>query len=115
MASPTLLAQATNSSPGTLRPSLGPSALMTPPQDRSPTQTTISPTSLVGFKTGEASSSTGPARPLALPAEEMLAAAPQLQPRILTVTNEDFYQWRQILGTYKKQVRASIADSKNHS
>ncbi len=115
MASPISSTRATASSPGTMKPSLSPSALMTPPRDKSHTQTTISPSSEPGFKSGEESSSTGPAKPLVPSAEDLLAAAPQLQPRILTVTSEELYQWQQILGAYKQQVRGLIAESKNHS
>ena len=107
MASP-ISSQEPASSPGTMKPTLSPSALLTPPRDKSHTQTTISPNSEPGFKSGEASSSTGPAKPLVLPAEEMLAAAPQLQPRTLTVTSEEFHQWQQILGAYKQQVKNNL-------
>ena len=108
MESPITSTQPAASSPGTLKPNLSPSALMTPPRDKSHTPPTISPNSVPGFKSGEESSSTGPAKPLVPSAEDLLAAAPQLQPRTLTVTSEEFYQWQQILGAYKQQVKSNL-------
>ena len=108
MESPITSTQAAASSPGTLKPNLSPSALMTPPRDKSHTPPTISPNSEPGFKSGVESSMKDPAKPLVPSAEDLLAAAPQLQPRTLTVTSEEFYQWQQILGAYKQQVKNNL-------
>jgi hypothetical protein len=41
-----------------------------------------------------------------LPAgEEMLKNSKPLPPRILRISQQDFYQWRQVLGLYKKQTK----------
>jgi hypothetical protein len=45
-------------------------------------------------------------------ADELLEEAPPSEPRILKMTSEDFYQWRQILGSYKRQMKAQLLSAK---
>jgi hypothetical protein len=56
---------------------------------------------------GEANKSQGfVSRPL--PAAEELAVAKPPKPRVLTMTSEEFYQWRQVLGQYQNAIRTAL-------
>ena len=103
---PTSPMPSTDSSHGTPKPSLTLSDNTTQPQTQSPTQTTISPNSLIGFKPGE------PVKPLVSvnpvpPAEEILAGK-ATEKRILKVSAEEVYQWQQILGQYQTHIESTI-------
>ena len=37
--------------------------------------------------------------------EEILKNSKQLPPRVLKISQEEFYQWRQVIGLYKKQMK----------
>jgi hypothetical protein len=73
-------------------------------------QKTISQNSLTDSRSGDSVKSAdqeSPHQPLPT-GEEMLKNSKQLPPRILKISQEDFYQWRQLLGLYKKQTRQQI-------
>jgi hypothetical protein len=80
------------------------------PPTQSPTATTISPNSLIGFKSGERSNSPALANleQQPLPTAEEIQGEEPPKERVLTLTNDELYQWRQVLGAYKKQVQSSI-------
>jgi hypothetical protein len=78
--------------------------------------TELSTGSPIGFPPGEPSNSLDPVNPqeplfVAPKAEEIEASKPLL-PRILKVKSEDFFQWRQLLGTFQRNVRKSIQEGK---
>jgi hypothetical protein len=80
-------------------------------QTQSPLQKTISQNSLTDSKSGEPIKSVDQeSLQQQLPTgEEMLKNSKQLPPRILKISQQDFYQWRQLLGLYKKQTRERLA------
>jgi hypothetical protein len=45
---------------------------------------------------------------LSLPNAEEILAAQQPKKRILTLTYEELYQWQQILGKFKKNMKESL-------
>jgi hypothetical protein len=94
------------SSLGTPRQSLSSSEHTMSNQGKLPIPKTSSENSLVGFMTGEASSPSVPERPL--PTAEEIQASKSQNPRILTMTSEEFYQWRQVLGNYKTLVKSQL-------
>jgi hypothetical protein len=106
MESPISSTSKTASSPGTRKPTLNTSAPMIPPLETLSLPKTISANSLVGFATGEASSPSAPGR--LLPTAEEIQASKPPPPRVLTMTSEDFYQWRQVLGNYKKYITTQL-------
>jgi hypothetical protein len=98
---------------GTQRPQLNVLEPTTKQPTASPTATTISPNSLIGFKCGERSNSPDPANLVQqqqrqLPTAEEIQGEEPPKERVLTMTNEEFFQWRQILGAYKKQIQSTI-------
>ena len=106
MESPISLTEQTTSISGTPKPQLIVLEATQKPQTPSPSQTTISPNSLIGFKSGEANKP--PVHESQLPtAEEILAETPP-NPRVMKMKSEEFFQWRQVLGSYLKQVREAI-------
>jgi hypothetical protein len=103
---PTSPMPSTDSSHGTPKPSLTLSEPTTQPQTQSPTQTTISPNSLIGFKPGEPIKVPASVNPVP-PAEEMLVAK-ATEKRILKMKSDEFYQWQQILGQYQTTIQSTI-------
>lgn len=100
----------TDSSPGIQSRHLSRLDTMSLHQNLSPTQRITSQSFHRDSPYGEEASKPGSERPLQLPAEELLVAGAQLsiQPRILKLTKNEFYQWQQILGTYKKQMYTTL-------
>ena len=96
----------TSSSPGTRKPPPNTLDHTIPQLVLSHTNLIISPISQPVSKSGEKSSS--PANVKLPTADEMLEGQPPNQPRILKMSYEEFYQWRQILGTYKKQMKTQL-------
>jgi hypothetical protein len=96
----------TSSTPGTPKPRRSSLEPTIPQRTPSPMNPTISTYSQAVSKPGEASSKQDPVK-LPTP-DEILEAKPPSQPRILKLTSDEFYQWRQILGMYKKQLKTQV-------
>jgi hypothetical protein len=82
------------------------------PQTVSCTPTITSSSSQENSPFGEASKSLDSEKQGIPKAEVLLEGLPrEVTPRVLKVTSEDLYQWRQILGQYKKQMNQTLVAS----
>jgi hypothetical protein len=106
----TLLMDSATSIPGRLiqHPNLSdPITQQQKPFDITPT---ISKSLKENLNSGEANKSPEP-ESLKFPTAEEIEQEKYPSQRVLTVTNEEFYQWKQILGNYKKIIRKNILDA----
>lgn len=76
--------------------------------------TALSTDSPIGFHPGEPNNSLDPVNPqeplYVAPKVEEIESSKPLLPRILTVKSEDFFQWRQLLGTFQRSVRKTVQE-----
>lgn len=93
---------------GTLKPHLNVSDLTMQSQNQSHSTTTLSPNSLIGFQSGDQCKVQDPVKQL--PTVEEILAAEVPPSRTLKITHEEFYQWRQVLGAFQKNVQSTIKD-----
>jgi hypothetical protein len=106
----TLLTSNIISTPGTPRLPHNTLEATMPQQERSDTTRIISKSLKEDLQVGEQNKKPEH-ESLKLPTPEEIEQEKYPAPRVLTMTNEEFYQWRQILGTYKKIIKKNILDS----
>jgi hypothetical protein len=97
----------TDSTSGTLKPQL---VISDPTRTKRSTSQILLESSATASTHGGVSSSPGFVSPqtLSLPNAEEILAAQQPKKRILTLTHEEMYQWQQILGKFKKNMKESL-------
>jgi hypothetical protein len=97
----------TDSTSGTLKPQL---AILDPTRTkRSSSQTQLESSTTVSTCGGVSSSPDFVSQQTpSLPNAEEILAAQQPKKRILTLTFEELYQWQQILGKFKKNMKESL-------
>jgi hypothetical protein len=109
MESHTLSTMQTKSTHGTLKPHLNVSDLTMQSPNQLASTTTLSPNSLIGFQCGDPCKVQDPVKQLPMVEEILAAEAPP--PRTLRIKHEEFYQWRQVLGAFQKNVQSTIKDA----
>jgi hypothetical protein len=97
----------TDSTSGTLKPQL---VISDPTRIKRSTSQTLLESSAIASTHGGVSSSPGfvSQQTPNLPSAEEMLAAQQPKKRILTLTYEELYQWQQILGKFKKNMKESL-------